>query len=185
MVEYHEFVLDEIPEGSRLERYLKEVPKVMGNKEKAISFLNAVFLECYDFVWQNTKILYLPRIVVKFAFSHDQFKKAEERESKDSISKEAVKKPEMTRAFSVYNKFLSKIYVDLKAHTDLLKFNNLTFIVSLVDAYMNEILHIGFPQKYEQEIYELQCRLIEPFLGIRLPKEKKKLRASDYYYKIE
>ena len=178
------FVLDKVPEGSRLEKYLKELPEVLRDKEKAPSFLHKVFRECLDFVWQNVRIPYLPRITVKFVPSHDQFKREEERESKDSISKEAVKKPEMTRSFTVGNKFSQRIYIDLKAYTDLLRFNYLTFIMNLVTTYIHEILHIGFPKRYEQEIHDLECSLVETFLGIELPKEIKNLKASDYYSAI-
>ena len=81
------------------------MPEVIGKKEKALSFLNKVFWECLDFVLKNARIPYLPKITLKFVLSHDQFKKEEEQESKDSISKEEAKKPEMTRAFTVGNKF--------------------------------------------------------------------------------
>jgi len=46
---------------------------------------------------------------------------------------------------------------------------------------MQEILHTIFSEKYEQEIWELQCGLVESFLGIKLPKERWNLKASDYY----
>jgi len=56
-----------------------------------------------------------------------------------------------------------------------------TFLLFLVETLMQEILHTIFSEKYEQEIWELQCGLVESFLGIKLPKERWNLKASDYY----
>jgi len=46
---------------------------------------------------------------------------------------------------------------------------------------MHEIVHIGFQEASEQETRDMECSLVETFLGIKLPKEARDLKASDYY----
>jgi len=150
-------------------------------KTKILSFLQNIFLECLEFVNQNTDIVYLPAITLKFVHTHEQFKTEEQRESVKASSKEVAKLPAM--AFVVGNRFRVRMYIDLENYINLLKFGYPTFILNLVTTYIHEILHMGFPQKYEQEIYNLQCPLIEAFLGIDLSREMKNLKASDYYSK--
>jgi hypothetical protein len=54
--------------------------------------------------------------------------------------------------------------------------------LNLTEAFIHEILHCLYPHdKIEQEIHDMQCPLIEEFIGIKLPEEIKNLKASDYY----
>ncbi len=54
------FELDEVPKGSRLEKYLKEIPEVQRRNE-ALAFLDRVFKECLGFfLSKNQNIPYLP-----------------------------------------------------------------------------------------------------------------------------
>lgn len=176
------FKLDKVPKGSRLEKYLEELPKVVkASKAQILSFLNSIFIECLEFVKQNTDIAFFPAITLKLVHTHERFKREEQRESKKATSKEVAKAP--ATAFVVGNRFKVRIYIDLESFINLLKFGYPTFIMNLVETYIHEILHIGYPQKDEQEIHDLECPLIETFLGIELPKEIKNLKVSDYYFK--
>lgn len=53
MDEYHVFRLDNIPKGSLLEKYLKELPKNMKRRKDFLSFLKDIFLECLEFLIQQ------------------------------------------------------------------------------------------------------------------------------------
>ena len=54
-----------------------------------------------------------------------------------------------------------------------------SFVLNLVNVYFHELLHSAFPDKLEQEIFDLECKLLEKFLEIDLPKEFTNLDASD------
>ena len=60
--------------------------------------------------------------------------------------------------------------------------NSLTFVYALVETFFHEILHSAFHnRKTEQEIFNMQFSIIEQFLGIKIPEERKRLRSADYY----
>lgn len=182
MTEGRVFKIDKVPKGSRLERYLNELPKVFkGNKNRILKYLQKMFIECLEFSKQNAGIVYLPQITLKLVHDHEEFKKLEQAESRKATSKEEAKLP--ATAFTVGNRFAVRIYVDIESFIDLLKHGWATFVLNIVETYFHEILHTAFPQRFEQEIHDLQCPLIERFLGIPLPEEIKKLKASDYYDK--
>lgn len=183
MKEHFEFKLDKIPKGSRLERYLGELSKVMGEYETFLSYLKDVFAECLKFATKNTGIVSPRKIILRFAHTHEQYEREEKRETVRAVSKEVPALPD--HAFAITSKFEARVCVDLGFYVDLLKKHGYpTFILNITQTYLHEILHVMFPRKYEQEIYDLQCSLLESFLGIKLPEEKWKLRASDYYSKV-
>lgn len=180
MTEGRTFKIDKVPKGSRLERYLKELPKVFkDNKDKILPYLQKMFIECLEFSKQNVAIMCLPQITLILVPDHEEFKKLEQAESQKASSKEEAKLP--ATAFTVGNKFAVRIYIDLESFVNLLKHGWATFVLNIVETYFHEILHTAFPQRFEQEIHDLQCPLIERFLDIPLPEEIKKLKASDYY----
>jgi hypothetical protein len=171
---------DGVPKGSLLEKYVNVFSDAV--KNDATNFvprMKKVFVECWRFFTQKEDITCLPQILLKLVSSHDEFMKAEQRESKKAISKEDAKL--QAHAFSVGNRFQVRIYVDLEFLIGLLKYGYPTFVLNLVTIYVHEMLHTAFPQKYEQEIHDLECSLVESFLGFEVPKEFKNLRASDYY----
>lgn len=178
--DFKKFKLSKIPKGSRLEKYLKKVPEAIDKKEIMQFFQNA-FRECLDFICLNEDIPLLPIISIRLVFLQERFNKELEKKMKTSILREEAKKPELTRAFVVGTKFSKMIYINLESFIELLKFSFLSFIMNLIDTYIHEIVHVAFPEKSEQETYELQCVFLEHFLGIKLPEEKKNYKASDYY----
>jgi hypothetical protein len=118
-------------------------------------------------------------ITLNFLPSHEQFRIDEKRDSERANTREPAKI--QAYAYVRHNKFQARICLDLEYFVELLQNGTGTFAINLVETYLHEILHIVFPEKEEQEIHDLQCPLVEKFLGIELPKETKKLRASDYY----
>jgi len=161
---------------------MHELPKVIERREDFHSFLYSVFLQCLKFLIQNIDDANLPQFTLKLVHTHEQFLEEEQRESESAAQKEVARVPSLCHAFRVGSKFRTRIYIDLQHYIDLLTQHGYpTFILNIVETYFHEILHAIFPQKYEQEIYDIHCPLLESFLGIILPEEKKKLKASDYY----
>lgn len=182
MTEGRTFKIDKVPKGSRLEKYLNELPKVFKDqKDEIFSYLKGMFVECLEFSTQNAGFSCLPQITLKFVQNHEEFKKLEQAESQGAATKEESKL--QATALAVGNRFAVRIYMDLEHFSDLLKHGWATFVLNIVEMYFHEILHVTFPKKFEQEIHDLQCPLIEQFLGIPLPEEIKNLKASDYYDK--
>lgn len=174
--------LDKIPKGSRLERYLKQLPEVMKDHKVLGLFMWKVFSECSEFLSQNYDTIKLPQFTLKIVPTHERFKLEEQRESEGAISKEVAKA--RVCAFVVHNKHRARVYIDLECFIEALSVGGYpTFILFLVETFLQEILHTIFPQKYEQEIWNLQCGFVESFLGIKLSEKRKKLKASDYYTK--
>ena len=68
------FKIDAIPKGSRLERYLQELPNVIGKRDKALSFLNKVFVDSLEYILKETDAIYLPRITLNVVLTHERFK---------------------------------------------------------------------------------------------------------------
>lgn len=178
------FHSNKIPKDSRLERYINELPKVMSNDERVIPFIKQVFNDCLTFVLQkrvNANVLFMPRIQLFLTFPHSRFIEVEEKEANRTHLKEEVKYPELVKAFSVGNRFSKRIYIDVEAHIELLRFSNVNFMIGLVNTFLHELIHTGFRRKSEQEVFDLQNSFAEEFLGIILPKAWKSFKASDYY----
>lgn len=112
--EWRMFKLDEVPKGSRLERYLKEIPEVTANKEKFFAFLRRVSEDCLNLFVLAADIPYLPPMKTILVPTHGEFKRLEEMESRHSYSREEAKRPELVRAFVVGNKY-SKRTRDMEA----------------------------------------------------------------------
>lgn len=160
--------------------YLRELPKAFkGDKQEILSYLNKMFVECLNFSKQEMDFDYLSRISLTLVTDHEEYVKLEQVETQKATSKEESRLP--STAFIVGNKFAARIYMDLESFINMLKHGWATFVLNVVETYFHEILHSAFPQKFEQEIHDLQCPLIERFLGIQLPEDIKKLKASDYY----
>jgi len=175
--------IPEIPEGSRFEKYLNKLDEIMkGAEPKILPYLYGIFVDCWDYMKQNPNIQYLPQITLKLVPTHGEFKKVEQEEGKKAVSKEDAKYE--STAFVVGNRFAARIYVDLQKFIDLSShFGGPTFVLNIVETYVHEILHIAFPEEYEQEIHDMQCSLLDEFLGIRLQHETRNVKVSDYYSK--
>lgn len=184
MAEYIRVELDKVPKGSRLEKYLTELPQVIkGNKNIILAFFEDAFVECLEFVKHNTKISYLPSIRLNLVKSAE-FKRQARLADKRAISREIPKNPANVIAFVVGNASQQNLFIDLEGFVDLLNFGYLTFALNLVQTYFHKILHIAYRmQRSEQEIYGLGCSMTEAFLGIELPEELKNLKETSYYSK--
>lgn len=178
------FKLEKIPEGSRLDRYLKQLTEITkGNRDKFMPFLKIIFKDCWDFLQANPNISFPQVIGLRFVSTHERYTNLEKEASKNAAEEEIAKR--QSTAFVVGSKFEKTICIDMEAYIDLLKkHGTLTFITGLVETYFHELLHSAFhTQKSEQEIYDIQCLFVEEFLDIKLPEQVKSMKASDYYSK--
>jgi len=57
-----------------------------------------------------------------------------------------------------------------------------SILLNLVETYVHEILY-ALRVRNEQTTHATQIALVEDFLGIKLPKAAKNLKASNYYTK--
>ena len=175
--------IDKIPKESRLNEYLKTMVTLFESfdADKFEEFLKKVFHDCVDFlVATGTQI---PTTRIMFVYNSDQYVNMEKQCTLTAISKEIAKGP--STAFVIRRATLNKIYVNVGYLIENINLGYPSFILNLVNAYTHEILHIAFPNKSEQEIHDLEFETVEKFLGINLPIEFKRLKASDYYRRRE
>jgi hypothetical protein len=172
-----------ITQSDRLERYVRELPNAMNKSENVFPFLKNIFRECLEFTLQYTGISSLPRIQLFLIFPHSKFMGEFSNAAEENSLKEAVKYPELVKAFTVGPRFSKRIYIDLESHIDLLKVGGTRFIFGLVSTYFHEIVHAGFRKKSEQEVFDMQHLLLRDFLGVAMPDHWKKVRVSEFYDK--
>jgi hypothetical protein len=140
------FSLFEIPKNSRLAKYLKELPKAIKEK-RLITFIQDTFHECFNFICLNEYIPILPVITTRLILTKNQFFKELEEQSKNSISKEEPKRPELTRAFVKSN----TMYIEMESLIQILKeHGTLSFLMNLIEIYVHEIYHLAYPRKLEE-----------------------------------
>jgi hypothetical protein len=172
-----------ITQGNRLERYVRELPDAMRSSENVFPFLKKIFKECLEFTLQYTRISSLPRIRLFLVFPHSKFMEEFSNAAGKNSLKEVVKYPELVKAFTVGPRFSKRIYIDLETHISLLKLGGTRFTFGLVSTYFHEIIHTGFRQKSEQEVFDMQNLMVRDFLGVTMPDQWRNLRVSDYYDK--
>jgi len=172
-----------ISKGNKLEKYVRELPNAMSRSENVFPFLKNMFRECLEFTLQYTGIPSLPRIQLFLLFPHSKFIEEFSNAAKKNGFREVVRYPELVKAFTVGPRFSKRIYIDLETHIGLLRLGGIRFKFGLVSTYFHEILHAGFRQKSEQEIFDMQNLLVRDFLGVSMPEQWRNLRVSDYYDK--
>lgn len=181
MPDARKFKLDKVPEGSRLQKYLRELPGVLKKSaDEIFMYLSLMFDECLRFLKSGSHVENLPSIRLKLIPQHIHF--VEEEKEADRIAKSIEIPKGSSTAFVIHNRYYAEICVDIERLIGLLEHGYLTFIMNLIETYVHEILHSGFPEKGEQEIHDMQCLLVGAFLGIELPAEAKNIKASDYYF---
>ena len=185
MTEKRILKIPEIPQGSRLEGYVKAIDEIVKtNSSKLDDFFLDVFKECSsyarnssleDAVWPLTTIFHRCATTKEF---QEIFRNLDN----EAIEKETPKYPEKLLAVHFGDKILAKIFVDCERLVGTLKHNAVTFVYTMVETYFHEILHSVLQErKSEQEVWDMQFPLIEDFLGFKIPEERKKMSAGDYY----
>jgi len=184
MVKEKSVYLERLPKGSRIEKLSNEIRQfVITDIENLQTFLLKLFEDCYKFVFENIEPIFSPQIEISLIYQTELYQKIEKEKEKKSICKEPAKRK--TTAFHVGNNFKGQIFVNVdKLLISLLEYGYPTIILNFVMTYFHEILHCCYLNlKTEQEIFEIECSLVEKYLGIQLPEKRKNLRAEDYYKK--
>lgn len=182
MVKHRVFKLEKIPEGSKLWEYNQHFSSMI-QKEKDISpkFLFQIFENCWNFISDYLNISH-PTIKLKLIWSHEKYRRIEQQRSEGARQVEVAKTP--SKAFHVGNRIENDVFIDMEHYVGLVRFGSITFLVNMVETFCHEILHcIFYEEKSEQEIYDMQCSMIEVFLGIELPQNIKNFEASNFYCK--
>jgi len=172
--------IEKIPEDSRFNKYIAEITPLFRDKidfDKIEELLKKIFEECILYI-ESTGINF-PTIEFLLVYNSDQYIEIERHLTQTAISKEVAKGP--STAFVIHNRFFCTMYFNIGYLLENIQLGYPSFILNLVNAYVQEILHIAFPSRREQEIHDLEFKIVEKFLETKLPNEFKNLSASDYY----
>jgi hypothetical protein len=183
MTKEYPFHLDELPKGSRIEQLCNELRQTgIKDLDKVEAFLFKLFRSCYSYISEIGKPVFSPRIELKLIYQTELYHKMEKEKEQTSIIEEPSKSE--SYAFHVGNASRAQIFIDAGKLFSLLKYGYPTFVLNFVMTFFHEILHSSFLYlKNEQEIFDIECSLVEKFLGIELPEEVKKRMSKDYYEK--
>lgn len=185
MTEKRILKIPEIPRGSRLERYVKAIDEAAEtDPSKLNDFFLDVFKACSSYVRSSSLegAVWPLNTVFHRCATTNEFQEILKNLDEETIEKESPKHPENMLAVCVGDNILTRIFIDCECLIETLKHNAVTFVYTVVETYFHEILHGVFQErKSEQEVWDMQFPLIENFLGFRIPQERKKMSAEDYY----
>ena len=161
-----EFSIGNIPEGSRLERYLKEFSLVVKQEKDIDDFIKLVFEESMTFLKRKLVVEFSAIVLTKCYNSRDF----------DKLWSATAKKPKSGKrpvAFIKHSPPLpvpARIVIDLQT---LLSLNAESFVLNFALTIFEELLHSVYPLDTETQTHKLLCPLAEEFLSIKLPDEYK------------
>lgn len=175
------FNLDKLPEGSRIEKITMELKQfLISDIDNLQNFLFKLFNDCHKFIFENTQPVFSPQIELTLIYQPKLYHKIEKEKAKKSMLIEPAKGE--TTAFHIGNSRKGQIFVNTDRLLTLLQYGYPTFILNFVMTYFHEILHCCYLNlKTEQEIFNIECSLVEKYLGIHIPEERKKLKSKDHY----
>lgn len=158
--------IDKVPEGSRLDRFVKDYKIIEESGKDKDGFLDSVRKECETFLKDKLRVTFPPTIFL-YLNSKD-FKKS-------YYALGNIGKP--PTAFIIQPIVPKKVIIDLEI---LLSLNRESFVVNLVFCDMEELLHSVYEySKNDNEIKKLMYPLAEEFLGIPIPEQYESLRNPE------
>lgn len=173
----------EIAEGSKLPKYEQKLKLILKNRDsKQLSaYTKKLFQDCFAFVKKESGANNVTPLAFELVKNQSELDAIEKRISMFAHQREKPKYP--SRALIVWNRFNAKIFVNIGFFFELLKNKGgyQSFIITLTDNYLHELVHYFYRYKTEQEVHDTQCNLLESFLGITLPIEAKKIQSSEFY----
>lgn len=177
----------DIPKDCKLRKYseqLGDIIKHTNYKEDFNNFTDQLFYDCFAFIKNELKTDKYPFICVEFVNTQVEYERLEKQANQFAYQKE---KPKIsTLGFVITSNFGNKIYINFELLLGLLEKNYATFVFNLFSTLIHEILHCFYRDlKDERETYDLHCKMLEIFLGVTLPNEMKKAKATDYYMAID
>jgi hypothetical protein len=173
----------EIRKGSKLLKYEQQLSLIFKNRDakQLNGYIRKLFQDCFAFVKKELKAENPALLGLEFVKNQAELDAVQKHVNTFAIQKEKPKYP--PRALIVWNKANAKIVVNIGFFFELLKSKGYqSFIITLSDTYIHEVIHYFYPSKTHKETYDTQCELLESFLGIKLPTEAKKLQSSEFYY---
>ena len=145
------------------------------------AYTRKLFQDCFEFVKKESGANNVAPLEIALVKNQAELDAIEKRINMFAHQKEKPKYP--SRALIVWNKFNAKIFVNIGFFFELLKNKGYqSFIITLADNYLHELVHYFYRSKTEQEVHDTQCKLLESFLGIILPTEAKKIQSSKFYH---
>jgi hypothetical protein len=174
----------DIPKDCRLRKYSDQLVGTFRGKSNQdfINFRDELFHDSLAFVRSELGSNDNPLITVEFVYSKKEYERIE-KESNQNVYQEEKPIGE-TLGFTITSPLGNNTYINFEPLLELLKINYGVFVFNYINTLIHEILHCFFRNsKDEQEIHDLQYVILEKFLGVRLPDEMKKTKASDYYKK--
>jgi hypothetical protein len=172
MVEERSFYIDKLPENSKIQKLSKEIKQFLTSDIKNLQkFLFKLFRNCHKFVFENIEPVFSPQIEINLIYQTELYEKIEREKEKTAKIREPANR--RSNAFHVGNSFKREIFVNVnRLLSKLLKHGYPTVILNFVMIYFHEILHCCYLNlRTEQEIFEIECSLLEKYLGIQFPEK--------------
>lgn len=166
--------IDKISEKSKFSQYIKDIKKLSKYREKDDKFeryIKKIFRDSVAFLKKSG--IDLPTNKIFLIFKTTQYLELEKKQTTKTIAKEITKEP--STAFVIQSNFCNIMYVNVGFLLDNLDKGYPSFVLNLVNVYFHELLHSAYSDKSEEEIFDLECELLEEFLEIELPVEFKNI----------
>jgi hypothetical protein len=178
MREEHSFYIDELSENCRISKFSNELEEFLPSDLKNLeNFLLIIFDNSRKFILENIDPTFSPKIEVNLIFQAEKFDKIKKENEKTTRIKEQTKRK--LTAFHVGNNLKGTVFINVEERLSVLKHGYPTFILNIVMTFFHEILHCCYLNlRTEQEIFDLECSLVEKFLEIDLPKSWKTQNTS-------
>jgi hypothetical protein len=178
-----------IAKGSKLPKYEQELKATLqvggGNQlNELVGFSRSLFQDCLTFVKFQTKSVNALPVTLELVRNQGEFNIIEKRIAEFAHRGEKPKYPPL--ALILWSELGGTVFVNFGFFYNLLRNNDCqTFIITLTDNYLHELVHYFYKCKTEQEVHDTQCTLLETFLGVTLPIEAKTVQSSEFYHKKE
>jgi hypothetical protein len=176
------YVTFDIPKDCRLRKYSDQLVGIFRGKSNQdfINFRDQLFHDSFAFVKSELGNSNYPLITVEFIYSREEYERLEKQLNQHVYQEE--KPIGETLGTAITSPSGNRIYINFKPLLELLEMNYSVFVFNYINTLIHEILHCFFRNsKNEQEIHDLMFMILEKFLGVRLPDEMKKTKASKYY----
>lgn len=166
--------IGERPKNGRLEKYEKELLKLLEKKdlkdsEAITNFMGKILLDCMEYL-RNTLHASFPDIKLTVIFNEREYD-----ELLDKLDRLFGPRPRRKAVIVGVGHSNAEIFVCFPNH---FKNKTIDFIANLSVSYLEELVHSIYPEKGETGIHEILCSAIEGFLEMRLPESVRKARLE-------
>jgi hypothetical protein len=177
----------DISKDCTLTRYTEQLVAIFNqpNYEECFNnFTNQLFKDCFAFVRKELQMDAYPEITLVYVYTESEYKTLEQQLS---WIPQRERPTGETGAFVTTSESGNIIHLNFEPLLDLLKERPplvSAFIFNFVLRLTHEILHCFYvEEKSEQEIHNIQFKILEAFFGVELPDIMKKEDVSRHYRK--